>query len=560
MKKIIICLLFVAIASQYSCKKFLDIVPIDKLTGNNFYQSSADVESNITDMYGQLFDKYTQTNTAGGTGEFRSGEVIAANQSQGSRTFRFDAGLVGGQKKRINFSGTSTGPQPITGDATVNDRYLLSAVNTPNTGQTFTVNGSTHTDWAAGPDGTPNTYRFYYLTRWTEYYKVIQEANILISKLAEGIPSLSADQTKAYIAEAKFIRCYCYFTMVRLYGDVVYYTTPFQKDPLPRANMVSVVSQCIADLEPSKPDLPMAVSDPSLRGVRASRGAIICLLMNMKMWNAGFDPANKTAYYQQTAALGAEIMASNAFRLVQLSEWNTVSKGRSEESLFELYTSVNYTGGSQVYSEAPFGESFIHFPYRLPEYDNRTSPCVFTSAYMNKLYTDTNDGRLATWFDVPFDQNTETFQMKKFAGNTFIDSSNPLNNAIPDATFLIMRYSDAILLRAEALAELGDVPNATIVLNAVRSRALATPYPGPFDPTNIKDAIFWERAKELMGEGSHYFDLVRTKRITSKAYTDNPLTSDKFSRGGWTWPIDASALSNNPYMTLNTYWIGSGIQ
>ena len=62
-----------------------------------------------------------------------------------------------------------------------------------------------------------------------------------------------------------------------------------------------------------------------------------------------------------------------------------------------------------------------------------------------------------------------------------------------------------------------------------------------------------------MGEGSHYFDLVRTKRILSRAYTDNPLTADKFGRGGWTWPIDASALSNNPYMTLNSYWIGTGL-
>lgn len=560
MKKIIICLLFVAIASQFSCKKFLDIVPIDKLTGNNYYQSVDDIESNMTDMYGQLFDKYTQTNTAGGTGEFRSGEVIPAQSYQGLRTPRFDAGLIGGQKKRIQFSGITPGPQPITGESTINDRYLLAATNTPIQGQTFTFGGVTHSDWSQGPDGTPNSYRFYYLTRWAEYYKVIGEANILISKLAAGVPSLTADQTKRYVAEAKFIRCYCYFTMVRLYGDVVYYTTPYQKDPLPRSNMVSVINQCIADLKPSKNDMPMTVSDPSARGVRASRGAIIGLLMNMDMWNAGFDPANKTAYYQDTETLGAEIMDSNAFRLLPLSEWNTVSKGRSEESLFELFTTVNYTNGSQVYSEAPFGESFIHFPYRLPEYDNRTSPCVFTTAYMNKLYPDpTNDGRLATWFDAPFDQNTETFQMKKFAGNTFIDSSQPLNNAIPDATFLIMRYSDAILLRAEADAELGLTEKATSALNAVRARAIATPYPSNFD-TNLKDAIFWERAKELMGEGSHYFDLIRTKRITNKQYTDNPLTSDKFARGGWTWPIDASALSNNPYMTLNSYWIGSGIQ
>ena len=71
MKKITICLLIVLSASQFSCKKFLDITPIDKLTGNNYYRNTDDMESNINDMYGRLFDKYTRTSFAGATGEFR---------------------------------------------------------------------------------------------------------------------------------------------------------------------------------------------------------------------------------------------------------------------------------------------------------------------------------------------------------------------------------------------------------------------------------------------------------------------------------------------------------
>jgi hypothetical protein len=541
MKKLIIWLLLVMVASQYSCKKFLDITPIDKLTGNNYYQSANDVESNLTDMYGKLFNKYVQTNTAGATGEFRSGEVIPSTGPNGStfRVFRFDAGLLGGHTRTVGFSGTTTGFQAIPGSP-VNDRNLLNAI-------LFSYNGY------------PNYYNFVTLTSWTAYYEIIQSANILISKLTGGIPALTGDQTARYIAEAKFIRCYCYFTMVRLYGDVVYYTAAYQKDPLGRTDMVSVVKQCIADLKPAKNDLPVAITDPSLRGVRASRGAIIGLLMNMDMWNAGFDPANKTAYYTETAALGQELMDSQAFRLLPLGEWATVTKGRSEESLFELFTTVNYNA-TQVFALAPFGESFIHFPYRFPEYNFRSSPCVFTSDYMKKLYPDTQDDRLIIWLDDPYNQNAETFQLKKFAGNTFIDSSQPGNTAIPDNTFLIMRYADAILLRAEALAELGQTTLAGDMLNVVRARANAIRYPGGSLDANLKDAIFYERAKELMGEGTHYFDLVRTKRIMNKNYTDNPLTSDKFSRGGWTWPIDASALNNNPSMTLNAYWRGTGIE
>lgn len=529
MKKIIICLLVVLGTSQFSCKKFLDITPINQLTGNNFYKSADDIESNITDMYGTLFQKYTSTNTAGATGEFRSGEVIVADEAEG---WRFQISQLGGHNRRAPRARGTLDKLIIPPASTINDRTLR--------------------------DAQGDFYQFQTLRFWGPYYQVIQSANLLISKLEEGIPALNAAQTARYIAEGKFIRNYCYFTMVRLYGDVVYYTQAYQKDALPRENMVSVIKKCIADLKTAKDGLPWTFTDPTQRGVRASRGAVIGLLMNMEMWNAGFDPANKNTYYEETVALGEELKNSNAFRLLPLTEWNTVSRGRSEESLFELFATLNYVGYNSVLRYAPVGESFIHFPYRLPEYDYRFSRAIFTEEYMRKLYPDEGDGRLAAWFSAPFDNNSETFQLRKFAGNTVIDSSDPLNIANPDNSYLIFRYADAILLRAEALAELEQTERAGAALNEVRDMRLAILYPNGKNDDNLKDAIFWERAKELMGEGSHYFDLVRTKRVLNRAYTDNPLTPDKFSRGAWTWPIDPSARVNNRFMELNNYWINDG--
>ena len=539
MKKFIICLFISVSASQYGCKKFLSITPIDKLTGNNFYQSKDDVETNITDMYGQLFEKYTRTAFAAATGEFRSGEVIPAAQGGEGRA---GSARIGGHTRQTPDPRGSTDKQTIP-FTDVNDRLLLDVLNISR-------------GWGG--------YRFDNLTIWNEYYRVIQAANLLVSKVAEGIPGLTDEDSKRYDAEARFIRSLCYFQMVRLYGDVVYYTDAYQKDPLPRENMVSVINQCIADLKDHRNNLPLVFTDPSLKGVRATRGAAIGLLMNMYMWNAGFDIPNRNKYYEETASLGDEIMKSNAFRLLPLSEWATVVKGRSDESLFELFRTLNYnTNLDNPYEQAnaysPFGDAFIHFPYKQPEYTHRYSFSVFTSAYMTKLYPDAGDQRLITWFVAPFDQNAETFQLRKFALNTFADANNPNLDLNPDNTYMIMRYADAILLRAEALANLGKDSEAITVLNVIRARALAPLYPAGSGDTNLKDAIFLERSKELMGEGSRYFDLVRTRRVLSKDWTDNPLSADKFNRGGWTWPIDASALTNNPYMTLNSYWIGSGL-
>ncbi len=539
MKKMIICMVVLLGTLQYGCKKFLDITPIDKLTGNSFYKSKDDVEANITDMYGQLFDKYTKTSFAGATAEFRSGEVIPALQGGDSRTIY---GRIGGHNRQA--------PDPLGSNdrvniptTSVNDRLLLEAIETGRPWSNFGVRD---------------------ITVWNEYYRVIQSANLLVSKLKEGIPGLSADDRKRYDAEAKFIRCLVYFQMVRLYGDVVYYTAAFQKDPLPRMNMVEVINNCVDDLVPVKDNLPFTFPDPSLKGVRATRGSIIGLLMNLYMWNAGFDEANRQNYYQETAKLGEEIMSSNAYHLLPIEEWSTVSKGRSDESLFELFRTVNYNTNpdnplEQANGNSRFGEPFIHFPYKQPEYTNRFSNAVFTENYMRLLYPDEGDGRLKAWFVSPFDQNVSTFQMIKFALNSVGQSGAPDAGLVSDETFLIIRYSDAILLYAEALANIaGKESQAIAALNVVRDRAGAPLYPSGSKDANLKDAIFIERAKELMGEGSRYFDLVRTKRVLSRAWTDNPLTGDEFARGAWTWPIDPSALSNNPYMVLNPYWIGSG--
>src|SRR3546814_13542816 len=92
--------------------------------------------------------------------------------------------------------------------------------------------------------------------------------------------------------------------MVRLYGDVVYYTDAYHSEPLPREDMVSVINKSIADMKAHKDDLPWTYADPALRGVRASRGGAVALLMNMNMWNAGFDETNQTAYYTETAKIG----------------------------------------------------------------------------------------------------------------------------------------------------------------------------------------------------------------------------------------------------------------
>jgi hypothetical protein len=488
-----------------ACKKFLDIQPIDKLSGNNFYKSKEDVVANIYDLSRKLFNKVNETHFIGATGEYRSGEVLSEAQSDG-----------GPSRAYVEVLGR-------------NDLITLLSGNRP---------------W--------DFYNFFKITEWREYYQVIQGANILLSKLNEGVPGVTDVEVKQFLGEAAFARSLAYFFMVRLYGDVPYFTDAYHSTPLVRENMVSVMNKTIADLLTYKDNMPWTYSDPALKGVRASRGSIIALLMNMNMWNAGFDKAHVNDYYEATAALGKELINSGTYRLLPLNEWSSVVKGRSDESLFEFYRSVNYGDANSLVG--PISDMFLHYPYKRPEYTHRVSFAYFRAEYMQKLYLGSADRRTTVWFDENIYADNGKFMMLKFAQNAYAAGDEQDN---PDNTFMIFRYAGEVLLCAEALAELGNDDEAIKLVNMVRDRAEAGRYTGG-GGQDLKDFIFLERSRELMGEGHHYFDLVRTKRILSSIWTYNVLTLDKFNRGAWTWPISRSALNNNPFMTLNDYWVNGG--
>ncbi|QDW27943.1 RagB/SusD family nutrient uptake outer membrane protein [Pedobacter sp. KBS0701] len=505
MKKVIIYTLVIAASFCLpSCKKFLNVQPLDKLTGNNFFQTKEDVVANIYDLSRIVFSKINETHYVGAVGEYRSGEVLHESQSDNAAS-----------REYVEYLGR-------------NDLLNLIRRGQP---------------W--------DYYNFDRITDWTGYYRAIQGANILIAKLDEGVPGVSETEKGQFKAEAAFIRSLCYFTMVRLFGDVVYYTDAFHSTSLPRENFVSVLNKCIADLSSYKNQIPFTYSDPALKGVRASRGSIIALMMEMNMWNAGFDGANARKYYQATADLGKELVASNAYRLLPISDWSTVIKGRSDESLFEFYQSINY--GDAVLNVAPIADMFLHYPYKRPEYTHRVSFAYYRGEYMQKLFQDGGDKRITTWFNEDIFADNGKFMLLKYAKNSFIVGEEDAN---PDNTFMIFRYGGELLLAAEALANIDEDAEAIKLVNMVRGRAGASPYTS--SNGDLKEFIFYERSRELIGEGHHYFDLVRTKRILNSQYSYNVLTSDKFSRGAWTWPINPGALNNNPFMKLNDYWVNGG--
>lgn len=396
-----------------------------------------------------------------------------------------------------------------------------------------------------------NDYRADGIMRWGNMYKVIQAANILINEI--GRTSVSDTERQQFIDEAIFMRCLTYFMLVRQFGDVPYYTNAYNSESLVRTPMNDVLHNINNDLQGilDRNVLPMTQTG-NKKAVRASRGAVLALMMHVNMWLAAFDSSNSNTYYNKVVDCGKELVDNNggAYSLVPISQMTgTVFKGSSDEGIFELVQNVSYGAGGEMFkNECVFSNKVMYTPFS----NKFKSDLYYTYDFMTKVYPSTEpDDRVTYWFDENAYNSFESSprEIKKFEN---VDTYN--GKVTSDAgNQIIFRLADAILLYAEALADLGtDDAKACELLNKVRTRANASSVNA--SGSDLKDAIYWERVRELIGEGQYFYDLVRTKKICDANYCWHTITRSQFNKGAWTWPISRSALTNNTKMELNTYW------
>ncbi|MBO9593600.1 MAG: RagB/SusD family nutrient uptake outer membrane protein [Niabella sp.] len=501
------------------CKKFLNVSPVDSMSGNNFWKSKDDVEKFTTSAYVLLrnytcMDGYTLLAMA----DYRATAWIPSTLGTG----------------RLYISD-------------LNNNRIKSVLSS-----TASTSGS-YGDF----DQSKNTFGFKNMSNWGYMYRIVTTANTIIANIdSKDILDITDAERKQYKAEAIFIRSLTYFLMVRHWGDVPYVTDPSDDQPHERMNQLEVFRNCLSALAASKDDLPWTYGDPTMRGVRAMRGGALALMMEMNMWMAGFDEDNAKTYYEETVKLGTELITKNegAYELLPLENFKEIFKGTSKESLFEIGQDYNF--GETFGLLASVADIVLRTPYKK----NVTATYLYyATPYLQQLYEPENNGptdkRIDNWFEEPnMYTNNGQFVFKKFL-NTFATQQETEN---PNDAKILFRYVDAYLLRAEALEKLGRYAEAVQDVNVVRQRAGAELYTGL--ETNqfgqlLGDAIWWERERELMGESTTFYDLVRTRRILSGQYTPFPITYDEFLNGAWTYPIHQDVLLANPKVKPNPFWM-----
>jgi starch-binding outer membrane protein, SusD/RagB family len=402
---------------------------------------------------------------------------------------------------------------------------------------------------------------------WNDYYRTIYRTNQVLTR----VPDISMDATlKArLLGETRFIRALMYYDLAYLFGNVpLIITESTSKTRPPQATQEQVMAQVIADLQAAIPDLPLTYGAAD-KG-RVTKGAAQAMLAKAYLMQHK---------YSEASALFAEVISSGQYSLVpEFSDNFTEANENNAESLFEVqYTgSVAEVGQGQDNSSSsegydrpnffgPPGVTFSDVQPRQWLLDNyRDSTTTFAPGSTTRHEIDPR--RDASIFSaispvlvygISFTDrgyNPSQLYWRKYQ-NDRTRTNEVFNSGI---NFRIIRYADVLLMQAEALNELGQTAAALPLVNQVRARVNLAPLP-TMSQNALRIEMRNERARELCGEGTRWFDIVRWGLLDNQAGIDDLKTRDSdfenFVIGkSALLPIPQNDLDIDPNMRQNPGW------
>lgn len=379
---------------------------------------------------------------------------------------------------------------------------------------------------------TPATSTFQSL--WTTVYQAINRANAVI----ERVPAIPMDDAlKAqYVAEAKFMRGFYYFTLVRLFGGVplqLNETTSLTNLTVSRASADDVYKQVIQDFTDAETVLPTTYSVAD-RG-RATKGAAKAFLAKVYLTRQEWAKASAKA---------KEVMDLGVYDLwATFNEAFLVANKNGKEAVFEMQA----LGGG-------FGEGSWMQGYMRPNFDRINGVAGFgddpVTDNLYRAYSPTDKRRDVTIriysaTSTPAAPASVVFPgyVYKYLDPTATGNGDGSNN------FPIIRYADVLLMYAEALNEQGaGNADAYAAVNRLRRRAGLADLAG-LSQEQFRDTVLLERRLELAFEGHRWYDLVRTKRLISAIKAQNPAIN--VQERHYLFPIPQTERDVNPALDQN---------
>ncbi len=431
------------------------------------------------------------------------------------------------------------------------------------------------------------------LCSWSDIYKVIGMANSVILYA----PTVSDDTyydaiRNSHLAEAYFLRAYCYLILVKNYKEVPLITEAYVNDKANFDKAKSSEQEVIAQI---KADIMSALETGAAKGTyeedwqtkgRATKWALYALMADACLWSEDYD--------QCIQYCDMILNATDNFRpafLTNTFDWYTMFyPGNSNESIFELnwdYNSYqetnNFASLFTLTSSSPLKATTAATELMKAE----------TQALKNKGLTEEGRmGRMLLATYVPDNlqsigwSSSNQYYIWKYAGTDVQDITGG-QRAHQDANFIIYRVAEVMLMKAQALTMKGQGSwlEAVSLINRIRNRAGLDNYNNidtksadapnqiaQLDEQTLLEEVLQQKELEFMAEGKRWYDLLWFGRISNYKYKNefinkvvegNQTTNQQWivsvlqDANAWYMPIPQADIEHNKLLEQNPYYSSS---
>lgn len=400
---------------------------------------------------------------------------------------------------------------------------------------------------------------------WRISYNIIARANTVIDRIENK--NFSAEFKEGILGEAKFLRAYTYFELVKNFGRVplnIHEVKSSDAAFIPRNTEIEVYDQIIEDVKYAIDKLPVVTIFPA--DGRATKGAA-------KMLYAYVLMTKSERNYPEAEKQLKDVLNMNYGLLDDYKDVFNTSMKNSKEHIFSiqylmgdfglgsmfLYWFLPKTSNAELATGVKVSNTLLSGGWNIPTQqmidsyepgDKRLNPSIAV------VVGSSIDGEVLTYEDI-LNVGDPKIQQHAYARpfiNKYRWPHSKVNNT--NDNWPVYRYADALLLLAENLVEQGKPGDAAQYVNKVRIRA------GLKEISTITaEVVANERKHELAFENHRWYDLIRTGKAIDvmTKYSQYIKTVDIHIPGnGYNvtndrliYPIPYREISTNPEITQN---------
>ena len=411
---------------------------------------------------------------------------------------------------------------------------------------------------------------------WYRLYCNISRCNRALDALERnGVEKLGEETTRQRIGEVHFLRGHSYFKLITVFRQIpwideeVFKNNLQEKTPNNQFSYEELFGKIIREFEMAYEALPVECSDGGGRANKIAAAAYLAKCYLTIAWGDGYEATNGVGFinhdYMKKVVEYTDVVKKSRYGYLEdfgdifLPEYKN-----SKESVFAIQTS-GYTEDNTRFGRANWSNTLngcwgmwsCGWDFHKPSQNLVNAFKTKNGLPMFDDYADTNDWPVAgepdgqKWDPRLFHTvGMPTFPYKYESDFTMTTANSRTPNTYGFYTSLkevpqrskgetfdgswqafamndyVFRYTDVMLMRAEALIELDRLEEARLIINDIRDRAAHSVekhidyakdfceialYPASWfsDKAKARQCLRWERRLEMAMESSRYFDLRR---------------------------------------------------